>query len=114
MSFDGIRAVADAVLFEGYLLYPYRASAPKNKLRWTFGVLAPRTWAEAQIGERWWIESQLLIAPAGEPAIKGELRFLQVEERRIEVGGAPVLSLDAGGKLWVPSEEGVLHEIPLS
>ena len=33
--------VADAVLFEGYLLYPYRASAQKNRLRWQFGVLTP-------------------------------------------------------------------------
>ena len=31
------RAVADAVLYEGYLLYPYRASAQKNQVRWQFG-----------------------------------------------------------------------------
>jgi hypothetical protein len=41
MSFDQARAVADAVLYEGYVLYPYRASAPKNRLRWQFGVLVP-------------------------------------------------------------------------
>ena len=35
------RAVADAVLYEGYVLYPYRASARKNQMRWQFGVLAP-------------------------------------------------------------------------
>ena len=35
------RQVADAVLFEGYVLYPYRASAAKNRLRWQFGVLVP-------------------------------------------------------------------------
>ena len=29
------------MLFEGYLLYPYRASAQKNRLRWQFGVLTP-------------------------------------------------------------------------
>ena len=39
--FDEVAAVADAVLFEGYLLYPYRASAQKNRLRWQFGVLTP-------------------------------------------------------------------------
>ena len=38
---DAVGAVADAVLFEGYLLYPYRASAQKNRLRWQFGVLTP-------------------------------------------------------------------------
>ena len=31
MSLDAVRAVADAVLYEGYLLYPYRASAAKNR-----------------------------------------------------------------------------------
>ena len=35
------RAVADAVLYEGYVLYPYRASAPKNQVRWQWGVLMP-------------------------------------------------------------------------
>ena len=37
----GAGAVADAVLYEGYVLYPYRASAPKNQVRWQFGVLVP-------------------------------------------------------------------------
>ena len=41
IRFDEVAAVADAVLFEGYLLYPYRASAQKNRLRWQFGVLMP-------------------------------------------------------------------------
>ena len=35
------RAVADAVLYEGYVLYPYRASSPKNQVRWQWGVLMP-------------------------------------------------------------------------
>jgi hypothetical protein len=34
-------SVADAVLYEGYLLYPYRATSAKNQLRWQFGVLGP-------------------------------------------------------------------------
>ena len=41
-ALDEVAAVADAVLFEGYLLYPYRASAQKNRLRWQFGVLTRR------------------------------------------------------------------------
>jgi hypothetical protein len=39
--------VADAVLYEGYILYPYRASAAKNRLRWQFGVVVPRGYAES-------------------------------------------------------------------
>ena len=44
MSFDRARKIADAVLYEGYLLYPYRASAAKNRVRWQWGVLAPASW----------------------------------------------------------------------
>jgi len=32
--------IAAAVLYEGYMLYPYRPSV-KNRQRWTFGGLYP-------------------------------------------------------------------------
>ncbi len=32
-------AIADAVLWEGYVLYPYRASAAKNRMRFQWGVV---------------------------------------------------------------------------
>ena len=38
---EAARGVADAVLYEGYVLYPYRASSPKNQVRWQWGVLMP-------------------------------------------------------------------------
>ena len=46
-GFDAARQVADAVLYEGYLLYPYHAGATKNQLRWQFGVLVPPAAADA-------------------------------------------------------------------
>ncbi len=45
------RTVADAVLYEGYLLYPYRASSDKNRTRWQFGVLGPPGAADRGLGE---------------------------------------------------------------
>ena len=36
------RRVADAVMYEGAFLYPYRRSSLKNRYRCTFGVLPPR------------------------------------------------------------------------
>ena len=46
------RRVADAVLYEGYLLYPYRVGAAKNQLRWQFGVLvAGRAPSRRGVGE---------------------------------------------------------------
>jgi len=47
---DVARQVADAVLYEGYLLYPYRASARKNQIRWQWGVLVPLAYAAAGHG----------------------------------------------------------------
>jgi hypothetical protein len=38
---DPVRQIADAVLYEGYMLWPYRRSALKNQQRFTFGDLAP-------------------------------------------------------------------------
>jgi hypothetical protein len=45
-----VEQIADAILYEGYILYPYRASALKNGQRWNFGVLYPPTFASAQQG----------------------------------------------------------------
>jgi hypothetical protein len=86
MSFDRARAIADVVLFEGYLLYPYRASALKNQYRFTFGVLAPRAWSEAGGSERSWLEAQCLVRVDGDPCIAGRLRFLRVVPRALENG----------------------------
>ena len=83
--FDDIRKVADAVLFEGYALYPYRASSPKNQMRWQFGVLAPRGWSEGgPYNDRWWQETQCLVEPDGggsAPRLTGRCRFLQLRRR---------------------------------
>jgi hypothetical protein len=45
-----VEQIADAILYEGYILYPYRASALKNGQRWNFGVLYPPAYAAAQRG----------------------------------------------------------------
>ena len=51
MSLDAVRRIADAVLYEGYILYPYRASAQKNRSRWQFGVLMPPGYTAADPSE---------------------------------------------------------------
>lgn len=80
MSFEAATAIADAVLMEGYALYPYRASAPKNRFRWTFGVLAPRAWSEAGGEDAWWLETQILVDGIPD-RIAGRLRFFQIDRR---------------------------------
>lgn len=48
MNFDVVEKIAAAILYEGYILYPYRPSAIKNRQRWNFGTLYPRAYGEAQ------------------------------------------------------------------
>ena len=38
---DPVRQIADAVLYEGYLLWPYRRSALKNQKPFGWGDLDP-------------------------------------------------------------------------
>ena len=60
-SWDRARTIADAVLYEGYLLYPYRATSRKNQSRWQFGVLGPPGAADAGIGEDDTLSAQVLV-----------------------------------------------------
>ena len=83
MRFAAVQRMADAVLLEGYVLYPYRADSTKNRYRWTFGVLAPQNWNEAGGCEPWWLEAQVIVEGVN-PEIYGRLRFLRVVERRVE------------------------------
>ena len=48
MTVSLVEKIADAVLYEGYILYPYRPSAVKNQQRWNFGALCPQSYSEAQ------------------------------------------------------------------
>ncbi|HET9078074.1 MAG TPA: hypothetical protein VFN68_14150 [Acidimicrobiales bacterium] len=76
------RRLADAVLYEGYLLYPYRASAQKNRLRWQFGVLAPRPWSRAGGGDPYRCRTETLLEAPLADDVHVRLRALQLESRR--------------------------------
>jgi hypothetical protein len=92
MSLDLARTVADAVLYEGYLLYPYRASSRKNQARWQFGVLGPPGAAEGGVGEESSMSVQCLLNPGSATAnamastttVTVYLRFLQLQRRIVE------------------------------
>ena len=115
MTFERARAVADAVLFEGYALYPYRPTSTKNQLRWQFGVLAPRGASEATKSDPWWMETQCLVEATPRTRIDGKLRFLRLRRRRVETpAGEAIASLDVDGKLLVPWDEGEVCEIDFS
>ena len=109
--FDEVAAVADAVLFEGYLLYPYRASAQKNQVRWQWGVLLPGG-VDPGTGEPDAQRVEFLLEPrptAGGPAtLRLRVRFLRLERRiLLDAGGAEVEALDVGDARHLAFDEGV-------
>jgi hypothetical protein len=86
MSLNAVRRIADAVLYEGYILYPYRASAQKNRSRWQFGVLMPPAFTAADPSETSTMRAECVFEHHGQPAVEVTVRFLQVQRRR--TGGA--------------------------
>jgi hypothetical protein len=79
MNFASVEKVADTVLYEGYILYPYRPSSIKNQQRWNFGTLYPRTFAEARSpAEPCSFRTELLVEGTPATEIELRLRFLQM------------------------------------
>jgi hypothetical protein len=107
------RLAADAVLYEGYLLYPYRSTAAKNQVRWQFGVLGPPGAASAGLGEEDDLAVECLLRPDDERGrVTVHLRFLQLQRRQVEradgTGGySPVAELRTGGEVWTTWDEAV-------
>jgi len=118
IAFDEARSVADAVLYEGYLLYPYTASATKNHMRWQFGVVVPRAYAALGNGESASVFSELLLRDATPAArLSLRLRFLRVQQRSVERSGGdafvPVDALRIGDDDYLSWDEAVAEEIPV-
>ena len=81
MNLDPVRKIADAILYEGYILYPYRASAQKNRSRWQFGVVMAPGYAAADPSETSLTRAECVLEHGGQPAVRVLLRFLQVQRR---------------------------------
>ncbi|HET6977167.1 MAG TPA: hypothetical protein VFI24_12640 [Pyrinomonadaceae bacterium] len=130
-----VERIADAVLYEGYILYPYRPSAVKNQQRWNFGVLCPQAYAVAQGGtESSTMHTECLIEGALSATITVKLRFLHLMQRDVaaiadcalpfaECGhfrteGSEhfrfVPALDVNGKLFQTWQEAVEREVVIS
>jgi hypothetical protein len=85
MNLSWVDRIVNALLYEGYLLYPYRASAVKNRLRFNFGVVYPRAHAEGQSGnDAWTMQTQCLVAGSPTSALEICVRFLRAVDRVAE------------------------------
>jgi hypothetical protein len=81
VNFDDARAMADAVMYEGYILYPYRASAAKNRSRWQFGVVMSPAYTAVDPSERAFAQTECVLEHTGQPSLEVIIRFLQVQRR---------------------------------
>jgi hypothetical protein len=118
MTFEAAQQVADAVLYEGYLLYPYRASSDKNRVRFQFGVVAPMDFSLADGSETWETQTECLVDAAGDARIDVRVRFLQLQARSVETvdaaggtGFVPVASLVVGDDEWLTWEEAIEGQV---
>jgi hypothetical protein len=76
---DTVEKIANAVLYEGYMLYPYRSSAVKNQQRFNFGVLYPRDYCDSQTGsDNWQMQTECIVSGSGTTSIEVKVRFLQM------------------------------------
>lgn len=118
--FTTAREVADAVLFEGYVLYPYRASAAKNHLRWQFGVLVPPAYG-TDSAEPAHQQAECLIEPRAGDRLAVEVRFLRVQHRTVQRAAGQganrtfetVSELELPDRILVPWDEGVVEQVRL-
>jgi hypothetical protein len=79
MNFDSAEKIAAAILYEGYILYPYRPTAIKNRQRWNFGTLYPRIYAEAQRPqEPFGLVAECIAAADDKASLDVRISFLQL------------------------------------
>jgi len=124
MRMEEIREIANAVLYEGYLLYPYRRSAIKNRLRWTYGVVYPREYSQANGGiEPWTMRTECLVTGTVGTSLDIYVRFLHLLKcSPVKTGTMSSAAQDGGdANEWSlanrfadePWEEGVEREVSM-
>lgn len=124
MNLATVEKIAKAVLYEGYMLYPYRPSSVKNQQRWNFGVLCPQSYSEAQNGtEAWTMQTECLVEGGFLTELDIRVRFLQLVARSVgeltnpvaelpaELEFRTVARLEVAGRTYQPWQEAVEREV---
>ena len=116
---DAVRQIADAVLYEGYVLWPYRRSALKNTRRWTFGGVYPRAHSEEYPDDRSIMRTECLVEGPPDATVDVRVRFLHVVRRQVmsqAPSGAlePVDELTVDGERYLTWEEATERELEVT
>jgi hypothetical protein len=109
MNFESAQEIAAAILYEGYILYPYRPTAVKNRQRWNFGTLYPRIYAEAQRpAEPFRLVAECLAMVDANASMEVKVSFLQLMRKHSSpVAEGPALTdpslswEEAAERTWV-------------
>jgi hydrogenase maturation protease len=123
MNLDLVEKIASAVLYEGYMLYPYRPSSVKNRQRFNFGALVPKAYSFAQGGtEACSMQTECLVRGKESSTLEVRIRFLHLVSREVGRFETPlpeyredapfeiVESLEVDGRLLQPWQEAVERE----
>jgi hypothetical protein len=70
-----VARVAAALLYEGYMLYPYRPTAVKNRRRFNFGIVSPAS------GDTPFMQTECLLQAGASTRISVQVRFLHLVDR---------------------------------
>jgi hypothetical protein len=113
---DAVRAIADAVLYEGYILWPYRRSALKNQRRFTFGGVYPPDHSAVHPDDPSSMRTEVLVRrPSGSGRPELSVRFLQVVQRTVSLpSGKEVDELVLDGERYLSWEEAVERHFEVS
>jgi hypothetical protein len=131
MNLAAVEKIVRAVLYEGYMLYPYRPSSLKNQQRWNFGVLYPASYSQSQGGaDPFLSRTECLVQAAPECRLEIDIRFLHLIERSVGKIKTParegdqvqveplqfdlVDRLEVGGKVFQPWQEAEERNVLLS
>jgi hypothetical protein len=99
------RRVADAILYEGYLLYPYHKSAQKNQVRFQFGVLMPPGYAAVDPLEPSSSQTECLLECGDDAEVRVLVRFLQLQRRTVQAVSPENGEMHDVGTLYVDGTE---------
>lgn len=105
-----LEQIAKTVLYEGYVLWPYRRSAVKNQQRWTFGGIYPRAYADVSGGaDRSVVRTECLIEATANARVTVSVRFLHVVARQVmrcdATGDVAVNELTVAGTRYLSWDE---------
>jgi hypothetical protein len=78
MNLPALEQIARAVLYEGFLLYPYRPSAAKNRRRWTFGAVYPPAF-HRENGDACAMLTECLVRGSPAARVEVRVRFLHLQ-----------------------------------